>query len=327
MQTNTVTNDRIFKATVADYRPGSNRPPQLSVSKLLIQIGIGLLSLLTLGRLMVDYFDLQHVSISGGDRYSEAEILYASGLNPGQDLMLQISLEDLKQQIRRNLSYVKRVQIAKHNFGRSLDIEVTERKPFATVQDQSRLNKKFILVDFEGFVLEYADTFKVLEPFKAERPAEGFEPTDTIHHFILAEHGNLNPDMRAQQVGTQIDSRRLSDFLLCRLVIELIKEKRPELLTKLRTIETFATRPSHHGDSVVLYCDNLPKIWLSADLIKGGLQNVGIFLRSMASEKYRFSRTSERKQLKVGTQPLVGEYLDFRFENVMYWGDKENGQR
>ena len=133
--------------------------------------------------------------------------------------------------------------------------------------------------------------------------------------------------MRAQQVGTQIDSRRLSDFLLCRQAIELIEEKRPELLTKLRTIETFATRPFHHGDSVVLHCDNLPQIWLSADLIEGGLQNVGIFLRSMDSEKYRFSFTSERKQLKVGTQPLVGDYLDFRFENVMYWGDKENGQR
>ena len=327
MQTNTVANHRIFKATVADYRPGSNRLSQLSVSKLLIQICIGLFSLLTLGRLAVDYFDLQHVSISGGERYSEAEIFYASGLNPGQDLMLQISLGDLKQQIRRNLSYVKGVQIAKHNFARSLNIEVTERKPFAIVQDQSRLNEQFILVDVEGFVLEYADTIKGLEAFEARRLAEGFESTDTIHHFILAEHGNLNPDMRAQQVGTQIDSRRLSDFLLCRLVIELIKEKRPELLTKLRTIETFATRLSHHGDSVVLYCDNLPKIWLSANLIKGGLQNVGIFLRSMASEKYRFSRTSERKQLKVGTQPLVGEYLDFRFENVMYWGDKENGQR
>ena len=276
---------------------------------------------------MVDYFDLQYVSISGGDRYSEAEILYASGLNLGRDLMLQISLEDLKQQIRRNLSYVKGVQIAKHNFARSLDIEVTERKPFAIVQDQSRLNKKFILVDVEGFVLEYIDTFKVFEAFKTRRRAEGFGSTNAIHHFILAEHNRLNLDVRTQQVGTQIDSRWLSDFLLCKRVIKLIEEKRPELLTKLRTVETFTTRPSHHGDSVVLSCDNLPQIWLSTDLIEGGLQNVGVFLRSMTSEKYGFSRISERKQLKVGTQPLVGDYLDFRFKNVMYWGDKENGQR
>ncbi|MDP7280006.1 MAG: hypothetical protein QGG39_08980, partial [Candidatus Poribacteria bacterium] len=89
----------------------------------------------------------------------------------------------------------------------------------------------------------------------------------------------------------------------------------------------FTIWPAHYGDSVVLSCDNLPQIWLSADLIEGGLQNIGVFLRSMTSEKYGFSRISERKQLKVGTQPLVGDYLDFRFKNVVYWGDKENGQR
>ena len=82
MQTNTVANHRIFKATVADYRPGSNRLSQLSVSKLLIQICIGLFSLLTLGRLAVaadiaktaaflassesDYLTGQSINVAGG---------------------------------------------------------------------------------------------------------------------------------------------------------------------------------------------------------------------------------------------------------------------
>ena len=78
----------------------------------------------------------------------------------------------------------------------------------------------------------------------------------------------------------------------------------PEIASKLRTID--ANKP----EKIILQLDDLPVVWLSSDLIETGLNNIDLFLKN---------RTTIVKQKK---RNRMKGYLDARFEDAIYWGDK-----
>ena len=67
-----------------------------------------------------------------------------------------------------------------------------------------------------------------------------------------------------------------------------------------------------HSWSITVSCEDLPQIWLSADLIQNGLQKVETLIRS--------------NQMHNATNQMLSGYLDARFENVLYWGEEGNGK-
>ena len=264
---------------------------------------------LSISRCLFDKLDLKQVSIVGSQRYSKKEILYASGLSLDQDKMLGISLPKLTKRIKKTLSYIKDVQISKRNLDRSVDILVTERLPYAIVEILTQSQKKFALVDIEGYVLKCSDNLKKL--IEADTTDQTYMFTFRTK-FARRHRGSVFE-------GSLLPENQRNSFFVCQRVFSAIKQQVPELVSQVRIIavdlrmnQSSTIRANSCEYSITLNCEGLPEILLSTNLIQDGLRKVGALIRS--------------DQMRVVTDQMLNGYLDARFENVLYWGEEGNGK-
>jgi cell division protein FtsQ len=98
------------------------------------------------------FFRMDHIIVKGGERYSEAEVVEASGLEIGGNLYF-INKYDVKEAIFAKLPYVEEVRINR-KLPDTMLIEVRECKAVAGVGDAYGV----WLISDQGKLLEKADT-------------------------------------------------------------------------------------------------------------------------------------------------------------------------
>ena len=81
------------------------------------------------------------------------------------------------------------------------------------------------------------------------------------------------------------------------------------MVSRLHTID--ANQP----DKITLQFDNLPVVWLASDFIEAGFHHINIF----------FKREKIILQKRKSTSNRLGGYLDARFKDTIYWGNKQHG--
>jgi phage antirepressor YoqD-like protein len=233
-------------------------------------------------------FRVKQVSISGNNRYTQDEIMTASGLNFQQNNVHTVSVNKIEKQLTRKLSYVKKVDISKDMMKRAVTIEITERAPAVLLKYLIKGDALFALVDSEGYVLEY----KYGNPPSAP---------DAIVTIIGDNQSPIELEIGAQMLS---DSVQLG-LKVHRAAVHLT----PEVARKLHTID------ANQSDKITLQFDNLPVVWLASDLIDTGIHNINIFFA-----KYLISL-----QKRKPASSYRHGYLDARFEDALYWGGKKHG--
>ena len=149
--------------THVDFSLTANKQkPKFKITELVIKTFMLSFIVLSISQYTLNVLNLKKISIVGSQHYSENEILQASGLDLNRDKMLELSLPELTEKIKTTLSYIKDVQISKRNLGRSVEISVTERLPYAVVEIWNQSEKEFLLVDIEGYVLKCSTNPKKL---------------------------------------------------------------------------------------------------------------------------------------------------------------------
>ena len=98
------------------------------------------------------FFRMDHIAVSGNERYSEAEVLAASGLQTGGNLYF-LNKFDVKEAIFEQLPYVETIRINR-KLPDTLLIEVSECKAAAGVQSETGL----WLISDRGKLLETVET-------------------------------------------------------------------------------------------------------------------------------------------------------------------------
>ena len=288
----------------------NKQKPKSKITELAIKAFMLSFIVLSISRYTFNILELEKISITGSRHYSENEILHASGLDLDQDKMLGISLPELTEKIKTTLSYIKDVQVSKHNFGRSVDISVTERLPYAAVEIWKQSEKEFLLVDIDGYVLKCSTNPEKLPDISTT------DRTNLLVFRLILAKMNSSSSLRE---GEQLPEYERDGFLVCKRVLDEIRKQIPELVSQIGiiTLELRAgSNPMMHLDehswSITVSCEDLPQIWLSVDLIQNGLQKVATLIRS--------------NQMHNATNQMLSGYLDARFENVLYWGEEGNGK-
>jgi cell division septal protein FtsQ len=306
-------------------RPAHKRRSALhQMGRFLILGIIGAIASLLLYRFAAEngFFRLRQLSVSGSEHYTTAEIIAALGLNLKRNNVHTISVEELENRLKGQLSYVKDADISKSVVERALRIHITEREPAALL----KYGEKIVLVDIEGYVLEYINSPQ----------ASGATVT------ILGDTQQLPP------LGNQV---QLNGIQLGLTVLRSALSLTPEIVSQLQTVD--ANQP----DRMILQFNDLPVVWLSSDLIETGLHHIVLFMKNQAAikkaeeeeqasiktkkEKQASVKNKKKKQTAVKTrkkkQPSVKtegaeqvshrleEYLDARFEEAIYWGGKGDG--
>ncbi len=199
--------------------------------------------------LEVGLFRVKQISVSGNARYTQKEVIAALDLSSRQSDVHTISRSVIEQRLKQKLSYVKQAHLSKSILKRSLTLEITEREPVALLEYPENSPIRFVLVDLEGYVLEYINSF----------PA-----SSSIVTIISAER-------HVPRVGDRVDSDSVQ---LALNVLNLALSLAPEIIPTLQTIET------NPPDEIILQFSNLPIVWISSDFIETGLYHIGLFIRN-----------------------------------------------
>ena len=234
------------------------------------------------------FLSVKQIAIAGNTHYTQTEIITASGLNYQRDNVHTISARQIERELKQKLSYVKNADISKNVMKRSLTIQITEREPAAVLKYYLNGGLLFVLVDFEGYVLEYKYSSSPQAP-------------DAIVTIIGA----------GQQISElQLGNRVFSDHVQLALkVLRVAVNLSPEMVSGLYTID--ANQP----DKITLQFDNLPVVWLASDFIEAGLHHIDLFFKQQRIILQKRKPTSNR----------LGDYLDARFKDAIYWGNKQRG--
>ena len=209
---------------------------------------IGLLFILTSTG---DFFRVKQISISGNEHYTQKEIIAALNLSPQHSHVHTISRSAIEQRLKQKLSYVKQAHISKSILKRSLTLEITEREPVALLKYPENRRIPFVLVDLEGYVLEYMESL----------PASG-----SVITIISA-------GQQVPSIGDQVDSDGVQ---LALKVLNLALSLTPEIVPILQTID--ANQP----DKITLKFNNVPIVWVSSDLIQTGIYHISLFIKNRA---------------------------------------------
>ena len=203
--------------THVDFSLTANKQkPKFKITELVIKTFMLSFIVLSIGQYTFNVLNLKKISIVGSQHYSENEILQASGLDLNRDKMLELSLPELTEKIKTTLSYIKDVQISKRNLGRSVEISVTERLPYAVVEIWNQSEKEFLLVDIEGYVLKCSTNPKKLLDIHTDDGANLL-----VFRFILAKmSSNSNP-----REGRQLTEYERDGFLVCKQVFDKLLKK------------------------------------------------------------------------------------------------------
>ena len=208
-------------------------------------IGLFFIHYLTL---KVGFFRVKQISVSGNEHYTQKEVIAALDLRSRQSDVHTISRSVIEQRLKQKLSYVKQAHLSKSILKRSLTLEITEREPVALLKYPENSPIRFVLVDLEGYVLEYIGSL----------PA-----SSSIITIISTEQ-------QVPSVGDRVDSDSVQ---LALNVLNLALSLAPEIVPTLQTIDT--NRP----DKITLQFSNLPIVWISSDFIKTGIYHISLFIK------------------------------------------------
>ena len=199
--------------------------------------------------LKVGFFRVKQISVSGNEHYTQKEVIAALDLRARQSDVHTISGSVVEQQLKQKLSYVKQAHVSKSILKRSLTLEITEREPVALLEYPENSSIRFVLVDLEGYVLEYIESL----------PA-----SSSIVTIITTEQ-------QVPSVGDRVDADSVQ---LALNVLNLALTLVPEIVPTLQTIDT--NRP----DKITLQFSNLPIVWISSDFIQTGIYHISLFIKN-----------------------------------------------
>jgi hypothetical protein len=211
--------------------------------------------------LKVGFFRVKQISVSGNEHYTQKEVIAALDLSSRQSDVHTISRSVVEQQLKQKLSYVKQAHLSKSILKRSLTLEITEREPVALLKYPDSSPIRFVLVDLEGYVLEYMESL----------PA-----SNSIVTII-------STDQQVHSVGDRVDSDSVQ---LALNVLKLALSLAPEIVPTLQTIDT--NRP----DKITLQFSNLPIVWVSSDFIQTGIYHISLFIKNQTMLVEKGQRTS-----------------------------------
>jgi hypothetical protein len=211
--------------------------------------------------LKVGFFRVKQISVSGNEHYTQKEVIAALDLSSRQSDVHTISRSAIEQRLKQKLSYVKQAHLSKSILKRSLMLEITEREPVALLKYPENSPIRFVLVDLEGYVLEYMESL----------PA-----SNSIVTII-------STDQQVHSVGDRVDSDSVQ---LALNVLKLALSLAPEIVPTLQTIDT--NRP----DKITLQFSNLPIVWVSSDFIQTGIYHISLFIKNQTMLVEKGQRTS-----------------------------------
>ena len=221
---------------------------------------IGLLFIYYL-TLEVGFFRVKQISVSGNEHYTQKEVIAALDLSSRQSDVHTISRSVIEQRLKQKLSYVKQAHLSKSILKRSLMLEITEREPVALLKYPENSPIRFVLVDLEGYVLEYVESL----------PA-----SSSIVTIISTEQ-------QVPSVGDRVDSDSVH---LALNVLNLVLSLAPEIVSTLQTIDT------NRSDKITLQFSNLPIVWISSDFIQTGVYHISLFIKNQTMLVEKGQRTS-----------------------------------
>ena len=221
---------------------------------------IGLLFIYYL-TLKVGFLRVKQISVSGNEHYTQKEVIAALDLSSRQGDVHTISRSVVEQQLKQKLSYVKQAHLSKSILKRSLTLEITEREPVALLKYPENSPIRFVLVDFEGYVLEYVESL----------PA-----SSSIVTIISTE----------QQVPSLGDRVDVDSVQLALNVLNLALRLAPEIVPTLQTIDT------NQPDKITLQFSNLPIVWISSDFIETGIYHIALFIENQTMLMKKGQHTS-----------------------------------
>ena len=199
--------------------------------------------------LKVGLFRVKQISVSGNAHYTQKEVIAALDLSSRQSDVHTISRSIVEQRLKQKLSYVKQAHLSKSILKRSLTLEITEREPVALLKYPENSPIRFVLVDLEGYVLEYIESL----------PA-----SSSIVTIVSTEQ-------HVPSVGDRVDSDSVQ---LALNVLNLALSLAPEIIPTLETIDT------NQPDKITLQFSNLPIVWISSDFIETGTYHIGLFIKN-----------------------------------------------
>ena len=206
--------------------------------------------------LKIGLFRVKQISVSGNEHYTQKEVIAALDLGSRQSDVHTISRSVIEQRLKQKLSYVKQAHLSKSILKRSLTLKITEREPVALLKYTENNPIRFILLDLEGYVLEYI---------------EGLPASSSIVTIITTEQ-------HMPSVGDRVDADSVQ---LALNVLNLALSLAPEIIPTLQTIDT------NQPDKITLQFSNLPIVWISSDFIEIGIYHISLFIknRMMLMEK------------------------------------------
>lgn len=211
--------------------------------------------------LKVGFFRVKQISVSGNEHYTQKEVIAALDLSSRQSDVHTISRSAIEQRLKQKLSYVKQAHLSKSILKRSLMLEITEREPVALLKYPENSPIRFVLVDLEGYVLEYVESL----------PA-----SSSIVTIISTEQ-------QVPSVGDRVDSDSVQ---LALNVLNLALSLAPEIVSTLQTIDT------NRSDKITLQFSNLPTVWISSDFIQTGIYHISLFIKNQTMFVEKGQRTS-----------------------------------
>ncbi len=117
-----------------------------------LRLGATLAVVLALIVAMTIFFKVDSVQVSGNVKYSAQEVISASGIDVGENLML-LSKSGIAGRIHAALPYVGDIQVG-IKFPNTVNIDIVEQSAVFTIQDESGL---WWLLSGDGTVLESTD--------------------------------------------------------------------------------------------------------------------------------------------------------------------------
>jgi cell division septal protein FtsQ len=236
-----------FKARLVS---APEQPPRRVGRYLIIGITcvIGLLFIHYL-TLKVGFLRVKQISVSGIEHYTQKEVIAALDLSSRQSDVHTISRAVIEQRLKQKLSYVKQAHLSKSILKRSLTLEITEREPVALLKYPENSHMRFVLVDFEGYVLEHIESL-------------------SASNWIVTI---INSGQQLPRVGDRVDSGSVQ---LALNVLKLVLSLAPEVVPTLQTID------ANQADKIMLQFSNLPIVWISSESIKTGIHHVDLFMKN-----------------------------------------------
>ena len=125
------------------------------------------------------FFKVEHITVTGASRYGAEEIIAASGVETGDNLIL-LDRYRVAQRIYTSLPYITDVR-PKQEFPNTLNIEVTETRAMAAIQGSGA----YWLLSGDGKILEAVDEpaaadYLQIIGVQAAEPAEGAEEIEAL---------------------------------------------------------------------------------------------------------------------------------------------------